>query len=172
MTGMKPKTFFGGMLATVLASTLAVPRATALPDDPPCPFAGIQTANFAYDPDAYTTWSMGWSPEKCSVVLQMIKNPNIFIGNYYLVEHYLIYGQQRLDPPFTIGEPFYGDLLVLPDDILGPFPGGSSDLAVPPDPALVGLTFEFQAIATFITTVHFPIEPEYVMLHGITGTFQ
>lgn len=84
-----------------------------------------------------------------------------------------MYGDALLAPSLPLDWPFYGHpLSIIPADIIGPFPGGQSTLAVPPDPALVGSTFYVQCIAVFITTVHFPIEPEYVLQQTIQLTFQ
>ena len=134
--------------------------------------SGMQTEYFDYDANDYTTFHLAWASSGSAIELTLIKNPNETIGNYYLTEHYLIYGTQFLNPPITLDWPFYGhNLLIVPDDILGPFPGGTSVIPVPNDPNLIGMTFLFQGLATFITTVHFPIEPEYVLQNGVKGTF-
>lgn len=138
-----------------------------------CPIQSIATTNFDYNPDDYTTMAVGFDPSTCQLTLQMVKNPNETIGNYYLTQHYLMVGDVLLLPPIPLSLPFYGhDLLILPGDVIGPLPGGKSALTLPNDPTLVGKHFFLQGIAEFITTVHFPIEPEYVLLHGVSLTLQ
>ncbi|MFN0205289.1 MAG: hypothetical protein ACKVS6_03115 [Planctomycetota bacterium] len=146
-----------------------------IPPDPPkfsCVASTFEGSQFDYNSDDYTTFEMTFDPSACALNLNFPKNPNFFIGNYYLVAHYLIFGEALLSPSIPLGDPFYGhDLLVLPTDVLGPFPGGSSQLYIPYEPALIGLTFYFQGIAEFITTVSFPIVPEYVLTNGVKGVF-
>ncbi|MBI3819544.1 MAG: hypothetical protein HY286_12685 [Planctomycetes bacterium] len=158
--------------ALLCIPALSVPAAAQSNDPPPCVFSGITTQDFDYNPDDYTAAFVTWAPDICSIHLSIEKISPYFIGNYYLVQHYLMYGTSILDDPIFVDWPFYGhNLLIMPDDILGPFDGGSSDIAPPNDPNLVGQTFYLQAIAVFITTVHFPIEPEYVLQQGIALTF-
>lgn len=138
-----------------------------------CVFSGISTQDIEYSADDYTAWHATWVPENCAIRFSLYKNSPYFIGNYYLTGHYVMYGDALLDPSIPLDWPFYGhNVLILPTDILGPYSGGESEVAPPNDPNLVGVTFYIQLIATFITTVHFPIETEFSLQHAMALTFQ
>ncbi len=140
----------------------------------PCPISGIQTTPFwgtAIQPFGNPIFELGWDATQCALTVRVEPDPCCFVGNQFFLGHYLIYGDVQLVPPFELPSPFSGQpLLVVPTDVLGPFPGPTSSILVPPDPMLVGRTFLFQGIAEFITTLSIPVLHDYVLSHGISGT--
>lgn len=175
---MKNRIISAAFIAIVAFFAAPANAQSPIPTDPPeppqieCVASSFVGSQFDYNPDDYTTFEMVFDPAACAINISFPKNPNEFIGNYYLVETFLIYGDSLLSPPITPGDPFYGhDLLVLPIDIIGPFPGGLAQIYIPYEPTLIGLPLYFQGIAEFITTVHFPIVPEFVLTNGVQGVF-
>jgi hypothetical protein len=157
------------LLAASLLSTSFLSPANA--QGPACPIAGISTTDFGTPPFDLTTLHLGWSQATCSLEVALVQDRCCVIVNMYLTRHFLIYGTALLPQPIPLPYPFFGhDLLVLPIDVLGPYDGKTSSISVPPDPALVGQKFLFQGIAEFITTTSFPIEPDYLLTHGVSGT--
>lgn len=157
------------LLSALLVVSLASPCFAQ--DPPPCPFTGITTVDIEYSIDDYTAFRAEWNATECAIDFTIYKNGPYFIGNYYLTGHYIMYGDSLLDPTIPLDWPFYGhNILIAPIDILGWYQGGQSTIAPPYDANLIGMTIYIQAIATFITTVHFPLETEYALQHAMALT--
>ncbi len=161
------------LAAPIVAASFLASSATA--QSPPCPISGIQTTPFG-NPQGFGgnhVFELGWDASSCSLTMKVEQDPCCFIGNYYLTGAFLMYGDAIFFQPVVLPPPFYGHpLYILPIDVLGPLPAGTTSIPVPPDPALVGRTFQFQAIAQFLFTLGGPMGTiDYVLTHGITGTF-
>ena len=88
-----------------------------------------------------------------------------------IAQHFLMFGTSILSVPFALPAPFWHDgcqLLIFPDDAIGPLPGDMSLIPIPPNPLLVGATFYLQAIPEYATASPFP---SYGITQGVKLTF-
>jgi hypothetical protein len=159
------------LVRLVFPLTLAL--GTAAVQGPPCPFSGLTKVEYGPGgpPFDYPKFELTLDPAGCTLETKFVPDPNRIIGNYYLTGNFLIYGDFPLTPGLPLGEPFFGfELLVLPLDVLGPFPGNAASLPVPPDPLLLGRTFYFQDIARYMYTLSLPPGIDYILTYGIAAT--
>jgi hypothetical protein len=139
--------------------TLAPPPAVPPPAVPPPahPITGIQTADYGFG----SGWvqpmaaSYGWDQISGSLI---VKVTSFSCCNTFFQGFYLMYGQNPAPPPIALPTPPFWDgsfLFIIPDVAVGLYSGNSASIPVPPDPLLVGQTFELQALGQWFTTINF-----------------
>jgi hypothetical protein len=168
---LSPMKILTAFCAAALAAALCAAPGLA---QGPSPFTGISTVEFGDGgpPFDYPHFEVSFDAPNCLLTTKFVPNPNEFIGNYYLVANYLIYGETLLPQPLFLDPPFYGhQLYVLPIDIISNGTGGISTYSIPPDPVLVGKTFYLQDIGQYMYTLSLPPQMDFILTYGIAMTF-
>lgn len=158
---MRPSALVPLLLALPLAASAAAQN---------CPVQGVSTQDFGQASGLFDPAILGLAidPDACEldVSIEAFTCCNVFIS-----KHFLGYGfsplpnPQPLGPPFVSGSNLYINLAML----LGPFPGKTSSLSVPPNPGLVGLTVDFQAFPVYFTTIGFT--EDFAATQAVAATF-
>ncbi|MFN0207355.1 MAG: hypothetical protein ACKVS6_13705 [Planctomycetota bacterium] len=93
--------------------------------------------------------------------------------NTYFQGFYLMFGTTPLPPgAFPLPSPPFwsgSDLLIIPDDAIGLFPGNTGSVMIPPNPQLPGMTFYLQNLGVYFTTIGF--STDYGVSQGTAITF-
>ena len=115
-----------------------------------CPLSGITVLDVGQGSGVYapTRLNLLWDPASCSLEVSL---DAFSCCNVYATQHHVLFGDQLLSTPVSLGRPFLSgsQLLVRRSFLSGAIPGTASNFAVPPDPALIGQTFTAQAAGLF-----------------------
>lgn len=146
------------MRSMALASLLVASLAASSSAQGGCPFSGIATSSFGTGGGSLQL-SAEWDASNCALQFTLSTPSAPSPGVAF---HHILFGLQPLASPFLLPTPpFLPDCAIdiLPLDSFGPFFSEKSSLVVPPDPALIGLSFYFEAIPTYYSITLPPMPP-------------
>ncbi len=119
-----------------------------------CPISGFTSQNYGQGcgafPGAPPTLKLGWDAAGCAIDVQVSA---LQCCNTWVSQHWILYGQSG-PVGFALPEPFWFTgcfLWLVPIDALPGAPGTQSKIVVPTNPALVGQTFQLQAMLEYVT---------------------
>jgi hypothetical protein len=150
------------MLRSILAIgvLLALAPAAAVAQGP---ISGIQTIDFGTGCGFGNTPIVafyGFDALNSNLEVKVTANPGCC--NTFFQGIYLMYGQNPLPPsPLTLPNPpfFLGcNLYIIPDVADGMHPGMKATIPVPPNPILIGQTFDVQVLGQWFTTIGFTLD--------------
>lgn len=158
------------MKRTLFVLVLA-PLLAGLAEAQNCPISGIATTDVGQGTGFLlpSHLNLSWDSSTCSLQVQV---DAASCCNTYAIQHFVLFGDGLLPAPIPLNGAFLtgSDLLVRPQYLFGPFSGLSSTHPVPPDPALVGLTFAAQAAPVYFTTIGFT--RDLAVTQAVVFTFQ
>ncbi|HKE02090.1 MAG TPA: hypothetical protein VKE69_13825 [Planctomycetota bacterium] len=142
------------------------------------PIAGVSTTDFGHGAGPLGPTSLAVGFDAASGSLQIaVDGPEDGSGSIW--QHALLYGispdiEMALpSPPWTTDAVLY----FVPMDALGPFDGKESSIPIPPNPALVGVTLQLQALPIYAmivvdsATIDPPLLPSLGMTQEVRVTF-
>jgi hypothetical protein len=145
------------ILLACLAATVAGLAPPA--DAQGCPIAGITTLDVGTGTGflAPAELALAFDAATCTVQVQ-IDAPACC--NTFLSQHLVALGNALSPNPISLRGIFLpgSEAHLVPIQLLGPFGGGASSIAVPPNPALVGQSFVLQGVPVFFTTIGFDFD--------------
>lgn len=166
--------FFNSYLtiaAVAAVANFAAPESAAQ-IGPACPCSGITTIDYGQGSGFIGPMvaHYGFDAANCAIDIK-IETPSCC--NTYFTSFYLMVGSAPLPPgAFPLPSPPFwdgSDLLIIPDDVVGPFSGNTASVMIPPNPQLPGMTFYLQDLGVYFTTIG--LSTNYGVSQGTAITF-